>query len=238
MKLIYLTLFLLGTPICNAQKLVTFYYDADWRITIKSEAVFYRTCIISTDKMAFHGEVKDYYRGGQLQMEGRYTNNIKIDSFRFYYPNGVLEARGAYREGMRFGVWKYFYENGQLKQVVDFFDANFRVLEYYDNLGRQKIVEGSGVWKSEFRHHNQDSWSKVEGEYHDWNRHGKWKVYTKSGRDKKFQIEYTDTYSDDKMTSPWYSGTYISNYFPDKFKLRMTEEFKYSGFATRKNYPF
>lgn len=237
MKGILLILFVLLNLDLFGQRAGIFFYDSDWNLTTRDRAVYFRTCRIDTSSTTFFGEVKDFYKNGQPQMKGYYVNNVKVDSFYFYYPNGNLESKGLYVNDLRMGIWKYYYKNAQLKQVVDFFANDFVVKEYYDSLGTPLLPNGTGKWGNTFRLHNQNSWVRVEGPYKKGLKHGKWKVYIKYG-DGGEKLDNQNVFKKDKLKSPWYAGSFLSSYFQDKYKLKMTEEFKYSVYVSKKDYPY
>jgi TonB family protein len=236
MRFIYLTLFFLVSSVASAQKIAVIYYDADWDITTKSEASYYRTCIIDTANQSFHGGVKDYYMNGKLHMTGVYVNHIKVDSFFFYYPTGALESKGLYVDNVRWGTWKYFHKNGKLKQVADFSEVDFLLKEYYDSAGNALLPDGTGVWHNEYKLANQLAWLRIEGEYQHWKKDGKWKVFMRNGNEER--LDHTDKFKEGELKGPWYSGTFASVYLPEHLKFYATERFYHSVFVSKKNYPY
>src|SRR5689334_20808857 len=113
---VVLTSLLLSTlATAYSQKISVTYYDSSWLLTAKNNRKFYRVAIIDTSKYQFHGEVKDYYRNGKLQMKGRFQASIKVDTFFFYYPSGQLKTKGPYLNNVRYGIWTSYYENGKVK---------------------------------------------------------------------------------------------------------------------------
>jgi hypothetical protein len=163
-----------------SQKIATTFYDSAWRLTTKSFAQYYRTGTIDTKKYQYHGEVKDYYMNGTLQMKGRFQANIKTDTFYFYYPSGRLMSKEVYDNNRRFGFWTNYYENGKVKEVLGF-DGDFVcALEYYDEDGTPQLVNGTGDWRTEFYDDLIMDIVQIEGSYQDTLRHGIWKSYRKS----------------------------------------------------------
>lgn len=233
---LFILFFLLNLDLFG-QRAGIFFYDSDWNLTTRDRAVFFRTCRIDTSSTTFFGEVKDFYKNGQPQMKGYYVNNVKVDSFYFYHPNGNLESKGLYVNDLRMGIWKYYYENARLKQVVDFYADDFVINEYYDSLGSPLLPNGTGKWENTFRLPNQNSWLRVEGSYKKGLKHGKWNVYMKYG-DGGERLDNQKVFKKDKLKSRWYSGSFLSTYFPEKYKFKMTEKFKYSVFVTKKDYPY
>ncbi|CAM1363648.1 toxin-antitoxin system YwqK family antitoxin [Tenacibaculum xiamenense] len=135
----------------------TIWFDANWQPTNKSEGEYYRP---NPKKIKNGFWIVDYYKNGQVQMEGfssvntpggeefdglviyYYQNgnashkanykNGKLHGLRkVYYESGELKEQGRYDQGKRSGMWKIFYKNGKIKEKG----------KYRDN-------EKSGIWKT------------------------------------------------------------------------------------------
>lgn len=91
----------------------TTYFDKDWIACEKQDASFYRLL----QKNGKNYTAFDYYKNGQLQMKGTYSDEYLImqnGPFEYYYKNGKLDFEGIYKNGQKEGEWKYYYENGKL----------------------------------------------------------------------------------------------------------------------------
>jgi hypothetical protein len=236
MKSIFLSLLLLVSVAAHSQKIAVLFYDSDWKITTREQSSFYRTCLVDTANLKFYGGVKDHYKNGKLHMSGTYSNNIKIDSFYFYHPNGRLESKGLYVDNLRTGIWRYYHPNGKLKQVIEFLPTDYRLKEYYDSLGNALLQNGTGAWHNEYKLPGAGMTLRIEGEYKNWKRDGKWKTYSRYG-DGEEKLDHTDKYDEEVLTTPWYSGSRQSAYLPEHRKFETTERFHYSFYVTRKNFP-
>ncbi len=202
----YLTnIFLLVFFTSFSQILSVTYYDSEWKLTTKNEADFYRVGIIDTVEYKFHGEVKDFYINGQLEMKGRYYANIKTDTFYFYYPNGQLKTKGLYLNNKRYGVWFNYYENGQLREKLTFNGKFLAALDYYDEEGIQELVNGNGKWKTEFQLEGTNFYITVKGSYKDTVRNGNWTYHRRSkselnkGAEFENRLECTEYYNNGKF---------------------------------------
>ncbi|WP_439129230.1 toxin-antitoxin system YwqK family antitoxin [Polaribacter sp.] len=107
------------------------YFDANWNITTKQKAVYYRPLTKSTQEKKW---VIDYYITGKKVKEVFYVNGKPDGKFSEYYSSGDLKTTGKYKEGLKDGMWKTYYKNGKIKQK-----------------GRFKKGEKVGVWKTYYK---------------------------------------------------------------------------------------
>jgi antitoxin component YwqK of YwqJK toxin-antitoxin module len=76
----------------------TTYYDANWRVTVVSNASYFRLKI----KRGTGWQVKDCYLSGKSQMEGSYSDDsckINQGPFSYYDENGHLYHTCIYVNG-------------------------------------------------------------------------------------------------------------------------------------------
>lgn len=223
----------------NGQIRETLLYDSSWRLTTRDNASFFRNCLIDTANQVFIGPITDHYSNGAIEMKGQYYNGVKTDTFTLFYRNGIIESKGLYVNNARYGEWTFFYPNGQLKQIVKFSnqDYDYEIKEYYDSLGNSLLENGTGLWGNSYQIHDLNMWIHIVGRYKEGKRHGKWEVHTKheSQSEKTPRIE---KFKNGELQTQWYTGTFLSTFFPDKYKIAMTEQFKYSVYVSKKDYPF
>ena len=119
----------------HAQK--TVWFDADWAITSKNDAVYYRphpqkvkggyllidyylngnikrkgiSTVPYPNEEYYVGVVKTYFDTGELQTRVRYTEGKRDGSWKEFYKSGKIKERGKYRNGEKVGIWKTFYKN-------------------------------------------------------------------------------------------------------------------------------
>jgi antitoxin component YwqK of YwqJK toxin-antitoxin module len=233
-----------------SQKIVTTYYNAFWMLTAKDFANYYRIGMIDTIKYKYYGVVRDYYKNGNLQMIGRYQENMKQDTFLFYYPSGKLETIGFYKDNTRWGIWNNYYENGKLKDKIVFNKEFLSVLEYYDEAGNPRIQKGTGVWETQYFNDSGISIVFINGSFKDSLRNGTWTYYTKYLlRDSKSDDRrpVTEVYekgkfksgkyyrSDGKIQDMKFSTIHV---LPETTKFENTENWKTTIYASRDEYPF
>ncbi len=123
------------TTSATAQK--TVWFDADWVIVPKKEAVYYRkapekvkngyllidfflsgnkkregvSTVYYPNEEHYIGVVKTYFETGELHTKVRYKEGLKNGLWSEFYKNGKIKERGKYRDGDKVGVWKTFYKN-------------------------------------------------------------------------------------------------------------------------------
>jgi len=233
-----------------SQKISVTYYDSSWVLTTKKAGVYYRVAIIDTVKYQFHGEVKDYYKNGKPQMKGRFQANIKTDTFYFYYPSGRLMKKGPYVNNVKYGVWTSYYENGKIKDKV-FFNQNFiAALEYFDENGTPRMVNGTGVWETEYYDDEIRQFIKITASYKDTLRHGTWNYYHKpmiKGLDRIMELECVEEYQDDKFIKGkyyWEAGAIqelnssTMKVLPETIKFHNTELWAKAHNLSIESYPY
>lgn len=161
MKIIFLFCFLLCQYFAHSQD--TIYYDKKWKPTHSKDYSFYRVKK-DIDNGGYYA--KDYFRNGNLQMEGHFSGDeIREGLFTYYYANtqlqskgeylhnekngewvnysdsGIVISKGKYEYGKQQGEWKYYYLDGSLYEVNfykdDLRDGPFK--SFYKN--KQKHIE-------------------------------------------------------------------------------------------------
>lgn len=249
-KLMLTTILLTGYLTTYSQKTTITYYDSAWQLTTKNFAQYYRTGIIDTKKFQYHGEVKDYFMNGKLQMKGTFQANIKIDTFYFYYPSGVLMTKGLYQNNIRYGIWTNYYENGKIKDKVFFDDGFICALEYYEEDGTSKLTNGTGEWKTEYYNDLMKEVVNVTGHYKDTLRHGTWEFYRESlipGITHAQKLECIEEYDNGNFIKGKYYwggggiqdiGQPTMNILPETKKFEKLETWTASKYASIEAYPY
>lgn len=138
----------------------TIWFDKNWQETTEGNHEYYRP---NPKKIKDGFWIVDYYKNGQIQMEGYSTinkpdeeifdglviyyhangkpfhkanyKNGKLDGIRkVFYESGELKEQGKYADGKREGVWKTFYKNGKI-----------------ETKGKYRNNEKVGVWKTFYK---------------------------------------------------------------------------------------
>ena len=129
-SILILLAFLLFSILAKAQGKV--YFDANWNITTKEKAVYYRAVSnketkkdwiidyyisgkkakeVSSKKGRAQGKFSMFYESGELMISGRYINDKKDGMWKTFSKNGKIQEKGKYKDGEKVGVWKTFYKN-------------------------------------------------------------------------------------------------------------------------------
>jgi TonB family protein len=129
----------------------TLYYNANWELVSIGSGDYYRVAEIDTINLRFTGKIKDYYRSGEVALEGQYSPaGKKYGEFVSYYSSGRINSIGTYKDDSLAGIWHYYYENGTLKERINFLSKHFVVDEYNDDEGNSTVVDGTGIWQKTF----------------------------------------------------------------------------------------
>ncbi len=83
------------------------------------------------------GELKYYYRNGQLRGIGNALDGLVTGEWLYYHENGQLERIGNYLKNRAYGEWKRYYDNGKLQSVGNWLDdKKTGEWKYYDETGK------------------------------------------------------------------------------------------------------
>ncbi len=156
-----LTLFLVGFVFLSSYGQKTVWFDKNWQETSEGNSVYYRP---QPKKVKSGYWIVDYYKNGQVQMEGFSTinepNKENFDGLvTYYHQNGKPFHKANYKNGKLDGVRKVFYESGELKEQ-----------------GRYKNGKRQGIWKIFYKNGK----IKTKGKYKDNERVGIWKTFYKN----------------------------------------------------------
>jgi membrane associated rhomboid family serine protease/antitoxin component YwqK of YwqJK toxin-antitoxin module len=170
---------LLDTLASNNSRLTAdqIYYDKDWKETDDILlAKFYR--VGKKDSLGrWQGTVVDYYKDGEVQMKGKYKNNMKDGVFIYYSERRTYESAGRYEKEQADGKWENFHWNGALKSEV-FYGGEAFTSNVFDSLGNEQVVNGNGKYKHWFANGKLSE----EGEYRDGKKEGIWYGYYPDGK--------------------------------------------------------
>lgn len=160
MKQLFFTFFLISFFTLSVSAQETIWFDKNWQETTKDNSFYYRP---DPKKMKEGYWIVDYYKNGQVQMEGYSTvktpNKEVFDGLvTYYHENGKPSHKANYVDGELNGVRKVFYESGELKEQ-----------------GRYKNGKRQGNWKTFYKNGK----IKTKGRYKDNEKVGVWKTFYK-----------------------------------------------------------
>lgn len=156
----FLVTMFVGFLITSVSAQETIWLDANWQKTTKEKASFYRPSPQKKDNGFW---IVDYYKNGQIQMEGfSFTNVYNDEQFeglvKYYFATGTLSHELNFSNGKLEGNRKEYYESGELKEHAKYKngkrDGIFKA--YYKNgkietKGKYSNGEKVGVWKTFYK---------------------------------------------------------------------------------------
>ncbi len=165
------------------------FYDSHWKETEDTfSAKYYR--VGKKDSLdRWQGAVLDYYKDGNIQMKGKYVDDMKDGVFIYYSDHNTYESAGRYEKEMAVGKWETFHWNGNLRSEVFYGDQTFTG-NVFDSLGNPQVVNGNG--KS--IHWYASGQVAEEGDYRNGRKEGFWYGFHPDGKP-----YYKEQYRDNRL---------------------------------------
>jgi len=166
----------------------TIWYDANWKDSDKSKAMYYRPEAQKKGNLFLH---IDYYVSGSKQMEA-YSHDKNLANYEgevvWFFENGTIFQIVHYKKGVLNGKRQVYYPNGKQNNEVSYVDGKQQGiwLAYYKNgkikeQGSYENNQKEGPWKSYY----EDGSLKSEGQYVFDNKIDTWKTYYYDGMKEK-----------------------------------------------------
>lgn len=211
----------------QAQREVVLYYDKNWRLTTKEDAIYMRRAT-EVKNRKFDGPFQDTWMDGQLEEEGNYSQGLRDGEFVKYHHNGKVKSKGKFRNGSYDGIWEHYHSNGVLRMRVRMEQGFPYTQEVYDSLGEALLKKGTGKFIDEYEFQDLDQKVILKGEFKKYKRNGLWTCVLADG--KKI---YEETYKNDAWFGgvSFVDGKVVNNTAPAEtehglpFKYRVTEAF-------------
>jgi antitoxin component YwqK of YwqJK toxin-antitoxin module len=177
------------------------YYDSNWAVTDKQNHEYYRIQTQEGSKWL----VKDYYKNGQLQMEGEYSSlnpDIKEGLFYWYYKDGTWEHFGSYSNDLRDGGHMFVRENGKSLRLENYTDGILNgAYKEYNTVGICTL-ETVNIYGKKYgltKVYYDDGTLHSSGKVEDGDKIGEWKYYDKSGNFTQIVDHKTDFFFSEAM---------------------------------------
>ncbi|MFP4093065.1 MAG: TonB family protein [Cyclobacteriaceae bacterium] len=240
---VFLILYFFLTHRPYAQKRVNFFYDSNWALTSREQAVYFRNAWIDTTYFVFLGPTADFFVDGKPQMQGNYEGGRKSGDFTFYYPNGEVKIKGEFTDNQPSGAWHFFYEDASLKQLVQFEGDAYKILTFIDKAGTPKVENGNGLWEGQFTEPVNGTTFYINGRVEAGYPDGWWSYINEEG-----QIVYEEKFKNGTFRYGQSKNAFrevierkkepldLSLFIP--IKLKLTENFTYAPDMTQGDYPF
>lgn len=151
----------IGLSSGNSFSQETVWFDANFNITSKDKATYYRP--VPKQKRS-NFLIVDYYKSGKKFREGKgKTPNLNSESFHgvvtYYFPNETIFKKVTFKKGMMDGNYLEYYKTGELKEN-----------------GRYDKGKRDGSWKL----YNKSGKIKTKGTYKEGEKVGVWKTFYKN----------------------------------------------------------
>ena len=219
------------------REFVTVYYDSLWRECPKSEHYFFRRGTIDSLGL-WNGYVSDFFKNGNIQMKGKYTDNLRDGIFIYYNENNTYSAAGRYEKEIKIGKWQYFYESNVLQSEVRYLDWAYTI-NTWDSVGNQMVVSGNGEDVHKYKNGVISSFMNIiEGQMQGeaYGNHENGTPYYKEFYNKG-KLEYGISYSLNGERNEYDFSTYIPH--PqggsDRFQKYIDENLIYPTLASNNN---
>ena len=217
-----------------SQQRDTIYLNANWEITEKPLASYYRTGKYVLDfDWYYEGVISDYYRNDSLQMKGSYSSNGRRNgTFSFYYDNGKLKTRGNYINNHKAGMWEYFYSDGRLQMRVEYAgnDQLFTVYDFIDSTGKVLAKDGTGSFEMWVHVSVAFGPCRLIGSFKNGTRSGTWEYYTYSPIKKAESVVLRERYEDGVFKKGTIINTFSGTHDSFKEDVDLTRLIEYEKF--------
>jgi hypothetical protein len=142
--------------------------------------------ILGEKELAKDGPFKILYEDGKLKAEGSVKNKQVEGLCRSYFPSGRIRNSVFYTEGKVNGVVEFFYEDEKSTKRVEAMFATDRLIgvyrEYFDNGTRKALLNyDEGLLNGSAEYYYKSGKVKVQGEFKDGIKSGKWSVFSEDG---------------------------------------------------------
>jgi len=142
---------------------------------------------LSHGKFPKNGPAKIYYEDSTtLKAEGRMLDGKPDGLWRSYFKDGKIMAAVTYKDGMANGIAMFYFDDDKQTTRVELTFEDDQIAgtyrEFYENGNRKAMLmfkEGLPDGDAEFYY--DSGVIKIEGQYKDGMKNGKWKHFTETG---------------------------------------------------------
>ncbi len=133
------------------------------------------------------GPVKLYYKDSTtIRAEGRVLNGKPDGLWRSYFEDGKIMSAVTYKDGMASGLAIFYFDGDKQTTRVELTFEEDKIVgiyrEFYENGNRKAMLEfNDGVPDGDAEFYYDSGVIKIEGQYNDGLKNGKWKHYTETG---------------------------------------------------------
>lgn len=167
-------------PIFFEQKgdTIAFYLSCNGSLTEKDKAFYKRVGLFDKERLAFYGNVIDYYYpNGPIAFKAKYINGLYDGQITNYFKTGTSKESGVYKNNIRDSIWTFYYNNETIEKKIDYSHAQKKFIEYYKKNGKPVFLDGNGMFKG---YSNKDYYSceqyQIKGEIKNGVMVGRWTI--------------------------------------------------------------
>ncbi|MDX1684969.1 MAG: toxin-antitoxin system YwqK family antitoxin [Saprospiraceae bacterium] len=115
-----------------------------------------------------HGLYQTFYRGGQVNVEGEYVDNVMTGKWKSYYPDGQIKEVVTFEDNEENGPFVEFYPNGNVKAEGEYLDGDNEhgELMLYDINGIliKKMMCDKGICRTTWVKEGRENFDVYRGE--------------------------------------------------------------------------
>jgi antitoxin component YwqK of YwqJK toxin-antitoxin module len=153
------------------------YLNCNGSITTKDNACFKRVVLFEKKRLAFQGNVVDYYfPNGATAFKAHYEGGRYEGLVKTYFADGTIKETGKYKNDNRDSIWTFYYNNGHIEKKINYSNVQPRILEYYHKNGKPAFLDGNGFYKGLTNVDNSSNQYAIKGELKNGLMTGKWKI--------------------------------------------------------------
>lgn len=109
-----------------------------------------------TDKTMIHknnGEVKTYYKNGNLKAIISYKDNLKDGNYTLYYLSGNYYLKGTFLKDKAHGVFNSYYQDGSIREKSKYFNGKLlNQIRYFSNGRIMSVINNNYINKQKHQH--------------------------------------------------------------------------------------
>ena len=136
------------------------------------------------------GPYKNYYKSGELFIEGQYKNEKRVGEWKQYHKNGQVSKIYSYKDGELNKEEISYYDTGVVSGKVVKVDGDFIRFGYYES---GEIEYERQLTTGYYKGFYENGVLEVEANYIENELSGKWKHYNNTGN-LEWIVTYTDGY--------------------------------------------
>lgn len=157
---------------------IIFYLSCNGSLIEKDKATYERIGFFDKERLAFRGNVMDYYYPkGTIAFIAKYQNGLYDGHIINYYKTGTVKETGNYKSNNRDSIWTFYYKNEKVEKKIDYSHAQQKLIEYYKKNGNPVFLDGNGMYKG-YSNENYISCEQhqIKGELKDGVMIGRWTI--------------------------------------------------------------